>query len=275
MGHILVTGATGFIGQALVQSLAETHGVIAICRRDIDLPADIVRGNFDSFEDLRRLDRYEIDAVVHLAAVTGGCSERDGIMVNVEGTRCLMRYLMDRGCKKYVFASSSAVCGFQNPAFCPVALPIPDEHPCLDRDGYGVSKFLMEEVVKYHARQDPTLDCILLRLAAIFPDDQPPALVTPGPSYPWAVGSITLMAQSDAVRAFQLAAEAPYKPGVRIMNATSPKAWVAGDTMDVLRGWMPNLPADFTLPGNASVFDATRIREELGFEARVLPTVSV
>ena len=95
------------------------------------------------------LDGLKIDVVVHLAAVTGGCREEDGLLVNVEGTRKLLRYFSDRGCTRFVNASSIAAVGFQSPKFRPLELPIPDEHPCLDRNGYGLSKYLMEEVTKY------------------------------------------------------------------------------------------------------------------------------
>src|SRR5689334_118730 len=102
MSTILITGASGFIGQALAAALAQQHQVICLSRRPVNLPnTRYVRGDFGAFEDLRQLDAYAIDAVVHLAAVTGGCLERDGILVNVEGSRCLMRYLMDQGCRKF------------------------------------------------------------------------------------------------------------------------------------------------------------------------------
>ncbi len=48
------------------------------------------------------------------------------------------------------------------------------------------------------------------------------------------------MALQDAVRAFSMAAESAYKPGVRIMNATGPKAWVADPVADILSNWWGN-----------------------------------
>jgi nucleoside-diphosphate-sugar epimerase len=275
MSKILVTGASGFIGQALAASLAERHEVICMGRRDPRLGLPWVRGFFGAFEDLRQLDATPLDGVVHLAAVTGGCLERDGIGVNVEGTRCLMRYLMDRGVHKFVLASSIAAVGFQSVKFRPQELPIPDEHPCLDRDGYGVSKFLMEEIAKYYQRQNDALDVIALRLATIVDDDPMPPLRTVGPLRQWALGSITLMPRSDAVRAFSLAIEAPYKPGVRIMNATGPKAWVADPVADVLRNWWGD-DVDlgyFEQPGHEydTIYRVDRIREELGFVAERVP----
>ena len=275
MSTILVTGASGFIGQALAVSLAENHEVICMSRRNPGLGLPWVRGAFGAFEDLRQLDRYPLEGVVHLAAVTGGCLERDGILVNVEGTRCLMRYLMDRGVRKFVLASSIAAVGFQSVKFRPLELPIPDEHPCLDRDGYGLSKFLMEEVAKYTQRQDEALDVIALRLASIADDDHLPPPRTVGPLGQSALGGITLMARSDAVRAFSCAIQAPYKPGMRILNATGPKAWVADPVADILRTWWGDEVdvSHFEQPGHAfdAVYNVDRIREELGFVAKRLP----
>ena len=119
MSAVLITGASGFIGRALAASMAQGHEVVCMSRRDPELGLPWVQGEFGSFEDLARLDDRSIDTVVHLASVTGGCSERDGILVNVEGTRCLMRYLIDRGCRKFVMASSIAAVGFQSPAIPP------------------------------------------------------------------------------------------------------------------------------------------------------------
>ena len=272
MSTILVTGASGFIGKALAAALAPRHQVICLSRHApglAELP--YVRGDFGAFEDLRQLDSYPIDVVIHLAAVTGGCFERDGILVNVEGTRCLMRYLMDRGCKKFVMASSIAAVGFQNTKFRPVQLPIPDDHPCLDRDGYGLSKYLMEEITRYYQRQDETLDVINLRLSSVRPDENPGQPSGVRPLGPWALGSITVMLLADAVRAFTLAAEAPSKPGVRILNATAARAWTSAPTAAVLRNWWGDAVdlRYFEQPGNeyAAAYEVSAIERELGFTA--------
>lgn len=272
MSNILVTGASGFIGKALAAALAPRHQVICLSRHAPGLAGlPYLRGDFGAFEDLRQLDPYTIDVVIHLAAVTGGCLERDGILVNVEGTRCLMRYLMDRGCKKFVMASSIAAVGFQNTKFRPVQLPIADEHPCLDRDGYGLSKYLMEEVTRYYQRQEETLDVINLRLSSVRPDENPGQPTGVRALGQWALGSITVMLLADAVRAFTLAAEAPYQPGVRILNATAARAWASAPTADILRHWWGDETdlSYFAQPGNdyASAYDVRAIERELGFTA--------
>lgn len=275
MSKILVTGASGFLGRALAAHLSTRHDVLCLSRKDPKLGLAWVKGDFASFEDLRQLDSHALDAVVHLGAVTGGCSERDGLLVNVEGTRCLMRYALDCGCRKFVLASSIAAVGMQSVAFRPLQLPIPDEHPCLDRDGYGLSKFLMEEVAKYHSRQNPQIDVVNLRLSSVAPDD---ALPTPGGLRPlgqWALGGLTVMALSDAVRAFALAVEAPHQPGVRTFNAAGPKAWASIPTAEILRHWWGDGIdlSHYERPGHEydSVYDVSRIAAELGFVAERLP----
>ena len=61
MNSILITGASGFIGSALAHSMAQKHNVICMSRRNPNLNLPWVRGEFSAFEDLRQLDRYEID----------------------------------------------------------------------------------------------------------------------------------------------------------------------------------------------------------------------
>lgn len=273
MSTILLTGAGGFLGSALLADLSHNHHVVTISTKQL-VPAQNqthYHGNFASIEDLRQLDAHDIDAVVHLAAVTGGCLERDGMMVNVEGTRCLMRYLIDRGCKKFVNASSIAVVGIQNTLFRPVSLPIADEHPCLDRDGYGVSKYLMEEVTRYLQLQNPQIDVINLRMSSVHPDEKPPAKYVARDVHEWSLGYITQLSRSQAVDSFKRAVESSLKPGVRIFNATSKSAWVDGSTADVLRKWWGD-DVDlsyFEKPGNekASVYASDAIERELGFVA--------
>jgi nucleoside-diphosphate-sugar epimerase len=275
MSKILVTGASGFIGQALSKHMAACHEVVCMSRKDPGLELPWIRGEFSSFEDLRQLNGQGIDVAVHLGAVTGGTPERDGVLVNVEGTRCLMRYLIDQGCTKFVNASSIAAIGFQSPKFRPDQVPIADDHPCYDRNGYGLSKYLMEEITKYVQRQNEEIDVINLRLSSVCTDEKPAALRQPGPVGAWALGGITMMVLSDAVRVFTMAAEADHKPGVRIMNASGPKAWAAVPVAQILRSWWGDEVdvSHFEQAGHEydAAFDVSLVRQELGFVAQVLP----
>ncbi len=274
MSTILLTGASGFLGSVMLADLSQRNHVVSMGRQPLAVSANQThyQGNFASLEDLQQLNAHQIDGLVHLAAVTGtGDIERDGIPVNVGGTRCLMQYLMGRGCRKFVNASSIAAVGMQSVFFRPLTLPMDDEHPCLDRDGYGVSKYLMEEVTRYLHRKMPEIDVVNLRLAAVYPDENPPAKVQPCDLGEWAAGGVTLLSRSQAVKAFVLALEAELKPGVRILNAVSPKAWIAGPTAKVLRQWWGDEVdlSYFAQEGNeqASIYSADAIAKELGFVA--------
>ena len=277
MSNILITGASGFIGKSLSLRLAENHQVICMSRKDPRLNLPWVKGTFASFEDLARVDNYQVDMLVHLGAVTGGVTERECILVNVEGTRCLLQYLINRGCKKYVLASSIAAVGFQDRKFRPLYLPITDDHPCLDRSGYGISKYFMEEISKYCYRQNEDIDVINLRLSSVCADDNMPPLREIGPLTEWSLGGITIMNLTDAIRAFMMSIETPYQPGVRIMNAAGPKAWTSVPVAEILRNWWGddvNL-SYFEQPGHEynSVYEVSRIKQEIGFIASHTPEV--
>ena len=273
MSGILITGTSGFIGRALAQSMAKDHEVFCISRQRTEVAGvTAIQGDFTSPDDLRKLDPTKIDVVVHLAAVTGGGTEDELLRVNVMGTYQLVRYLIDGGCKKFVLASSIAAVGMQSPLFRPLQLPMPDEHPCLDRVGYGFSKYMMEEISRYLARQNEDLDFINIRLASIAPDDRE---LTPRKAEPvgqWSMGTISYMYLSDTVRCLTLAAEASHKPGVRILNAVGAQACVEDSVPEIIRGWY-GADADqidlshYTRPGHERdpVYEINRIEEELGF----------
>lgn len=276
MAKILITGSSGFIGKALAQEIAQStnHEVVCLSRSPTEVPGTVeIRGDFSERTELQKLDPHEgIDVLVHLAAVIGGCSEEDGLRVNVAGTHHLLRYLISKGCSKFVLASSIAAVGMQSVDFRPLQLPMPDEHPCFDRDGYGFSKYMMEEVTRYLSRQNESLDFINLRLASIAPDDRQLTPAEPGPVPMWGMGKISVMFLSDTVRCLMAAVEAPNKPGVRILNAVGGQSCTAVPVPELLRSWYGS-DADrldlshYEQPGRERdpVYDISGIREELGF----------
>jgi len=270
MSTILVTAASGLIGNLLIEELKSRHNVLTLSRHKPQGEGfTYIRGDFANWEDLSQLDEHKIDGVVHFAAVTGGCIEREGILVNVEGSRVLMQYVSERGCKKIVLASSIAAIGFQNKDFIPDHLPLPQSHGSYDRDGYGLSKYLMEEVARYISRQKPNLDILNIRLSSAgTKTDVPQNLRDHGP---WCLGGPTYMVVDDAVQLFATAVEAPQKPGLRIVNGVPNRIWSTFKTADQLRHWWGDKvdTSYFEQPGNeyASIFDTTRLNEELKFSA--------
>ena len=129
---ILVTGCAGFIGSHCCEKLlAEGHELIGIDNFSRFYAKSTKLQNMQSFRhhenftfhevDLRDKDALhqclnrEVDLVLHLAAKAGVRPSieqpADYIDVNVKGTQHLLDWMVQTGCKKLFFASSSSVYG--------------------------------------------------------------------------------------------------------------------------------------------------------------------
>lgn len=114
--HYLVTGATGFIGQHLVEALVDAgHRVTALVRdpsRANSLPeaVELAVGDITDRESLRA-PMTDVDGVFHLAAwyKVGVKDVKTAASVNVEGTRNVLEMMADLGVDKGVYTSSLAV----------------------------------------------------------------------------------------------------------------------------------------------------------------------
>ena len=133
---ILVTGAAGFIGSHLADSLlAESHEITGIDNFDPFYNRKIKENNLkmaydhDSFQLmeldicnyeklLEHLNNHRYDLTIHLAACAGVRPSLkkplDYVRTNVEGTVSLMNAMMETNHRKLIFSSSSSVYG-KNP----------------------------------------------------------------------------------------------------------------------------------------------------------------
>ena len=110
----LVTGATGFLGQYIVERLAaEGKAVRAFCRRS---SAALERPEIEVFiGDLRSAESCRaaccgIDAVFHTAALTGiGMNRRPFYETNVVGTENILAGCVAEGVRRLVYTGSPSV----------------------------------------------------------------------------------------------------------------------------------------------------------------------
>jgi UDP-glucose 4-epimerase len=272
MSVILGTGMRGLIGRSLSPLAAGGHDLICLSRSGGPLDGlRVVEGNFASQQDLRKLDAFEIDVLVHLAAETGGRSEEAALVVNVLGTHHLLRYLIERGCRKFVLASSIAAVGCLDPRFLPLTLPIRDDHPCLARDAYGFSKSEMEAVAGYHQRRQPDCDVTVFRIGPVIcgQDQLPPGAVSAS-TRPFV--DLACVHLDDVTAALRRAAEMPHRPGFRVLNLVGPDASCRQPVVDVLRASLGQRIHDLDLTwhealGNeyAPIYALDALKAELGF----------
>lgn len=150
---ILITGATGYVGSALVQALLEKGGS-EIFTLDARPPCNEFKERVTHFEhDLteiagldEKLGDINFDVVVHLAAkITGAPS--DIMRVNVVGTENLLETLCKKKIRLLLFSSTSAQL-YRNAQY----IPIDERHPVTPVTPYGLSKYLAEEIVIFYHR---------------------------------------------------------------------------------------------------------------------------
>lgn len=117
--HILVTGATGFIGSFIVEeALRQGMEVWAAVRKSSSLQylqderIHLIELNLGSEEQLREaLNDVPLDYVVHAAGATKSLTEEGFFRTNTQGTINLVKAVAGHSIKRFVFVSSLSVFG--------------------------------------------------------------------------------------------------------------------------------------------------------------------
>ena len=104
---IALTGATGFVGQAVLDAAAGGGAIRALTRRPQAARAgvDWIEGTLSDRPSLASLVEGA-EAVVHVAGLTNAPDPADFHAANVEGTQNLLRACQDAGVRRFVFVSS-------------------------------------------------------------------------------------------------------------------------------------------------------------------------
>jgi nucleoside-diphosphate-sugar epimerase len=137
MSSVIVTGASGFIGTALVKSLRRAgHEVI---------PLDHGRGDVATAEYWRSVP--PADHLVHLAGRSfvpdSWTSPSQFIATNATGTARAVEYCGAAGA--HLVFVSAYIYGV------PQRLPIAEDHPIAPNNPYALSKALAEQICRFHA----------------------------------------------------------------------------------------------------------------------------
>ncbi len=151
--NILVVGGAGYIGSHMVKMLlGERQNVITLDNlsggyRDAVLGGEFVEGSLADRALLNSLFALrKIDAVMHFASfIQVGESMREPGMYyrnNLANTLNLLDAMRTHGCRHLIFSSTAAI--FGEPSY----VPIDEAHPQAPINPYGVSKWMVERILR-------------------------------------------------------------------------------------------------------------------------------
>jgi nucleoside-diphosphate-sugar epimerase len=280
----VVTGAAGFIGSHLAESLRDAgNDVLGIdCFTDYYDPAlkeENARGL-----DVRRLDLAEdaldfagFDGVFHLAGQPGVRSFGDVFPIYLRRNELASQRVFEAAARdgvRVVFASSSSIYGAAE------RYPTPEDTRPRPISPYGITKLACEHLADAHAHAFG-LDCIILRYFNAFGPRQRPDMAftriafalaegrpfelygdgdqTRGWTYVTDIVDGTILAMQGGTGTYNVggALEASMNETVALLER------ISGRTLDVRRH--PAVPGD----QRRTQADTTRIRNELGWQPQV------
>jgi nucleoside-diphosphate-sugar epimerase len=148
---IFMTGATGFVGSFLAETLIQSnHEVRCLVRKEsnlrwiADLDVDCYYGSlYDENSLIRGME--DCDLIYHVAGVTKARTEEEYFRGNYEGTKKVINAALKHKKKlsRFIHVSSQAAVG---PS--PTLIPINEKHPANPLTFYGKSKWAAEEYVQ-------------------------------------------------------------------------------------------------------------------------------
>lgn len=165
--RILVTGAAGYIGGRMVESLVEKDWAEAVIGTDIEESA-ITNEKYEFIKrDIREpmddiLEQKNIDAIVHTAYVLPPIHDK-GLMedINKGGTRNVLEAAVKTGVRRILYTSSTTAYGF----WPDNDQPLTEESPLRGNDDftYAKNKKEIEGIFKEFIPKHPEVNVAIVR----------------------------------------------------------------------------------------------------------------
>ena len=196
--NILLTGASGYVGQAFIKEFGHKYSIRAIGRTPIKGSIEFTKGDIRIYEDVLKA-AIGIDVIVHLAAFAPEIKEEarneDLFDSNVKGTFNILQAAVDQKVNRVVFASSICAVGYEG-----LELPVKENAKPNSSDGmYGLSKYIGEQLCESYTKWYG-ISMLCLRMATIVPQHK---IIFPSdPNTPNWYGYVDIR---DVVYAFDLA----------------------------------------------------------------------
>lgn len=137
--RVLLTGATGFVGQAIRERLVgDGLSVVGLGRRPVG-ESPYVAADLSNLRDVEeKLEGIHVDAIVHAAADIGQADSY--YRVNVVGTENVCKWAVETGVKVFIYISSIPVVGRRD---CPIVETM-ELNP---ESAYHITKAIGEKMV--------------------------------------------------------------------------------------------------------------------------------
>ncbi|MBZ0162006.1 MAG: SDR family oxidoreductase [Notoacmeibacter sp.] len=174
MNTILVTGAAGAVGQALLAALGATPLAARTFATDLRRPADLPTGmrfmalDVTSEDSGRVIGAVKPRAVVHLASIVTppkGMARETAFAVDVTGTKNVLDACLAHGVYRLVVTSSGAAYGYHvdNP------VPLTEGDPVRGNPEFAYSdhKRQVEEMLASTRAAHPELEQVVLRVGTV------------------------------------------------------------------------------------------------------------
>ncbi len=161
---ILLTGVTGFIGNALRSKLKEIYALTGLTRAAVPREAQADNLLYVDLADDQFVNRLpsNIDCVIHLAQSKEYRKFPDGAhdmrIINIDATCKLLEWARNNGVKQFIYSSTANVYGQSSEI-------LTESHPVVPDTFYGASK-LSAELLLSHYQQFFQVD--ILRLFTVY-----------------------------------------------------------------------------------------------------------
>ncbi|TCC35038.1 NAD-dependent epimerase/dehydratase family protein [Kribbella sindirgiensis] len=270
MNRVLVTGAAGRIGCAVLEALGRDR-VTALVLPGTPVQADrVVEGSVCDVATVRAA-MGEVDGVIHLAArpAPHRGTPYEVFGENTLGTFTVLEEAGRAGVRNAVVASSLAANGlpFATAPLSPAYVPLDDRVPSQAEDPYALSKLTDEQTAAMMSRRHG-MAVVALRFPFVggFTErlrehaDKVAADPSLGAASLW-----SYLETRDAARAAVLALRVP--GGSHTFHVAAPRTLAPYPTLDLLRRFHPTTEIRAALPGRTTPLDLAPAQHLLGFTA--------
>lgn len=151
---VLVTGGGGYIGSFMVKILCDRGDDVYVVdnfergfRDAVDNRVTIIEGDLLDSDFVVKTFQEPFDAVIHFAGLISVAEsvKEPGMYFesNIMGALNILDAIKEKHIK-FIFSSTAAVYGN------PIEVPIPEDHPKNPTSPYGVSKLMVEDILKWY-----------------------------------------------------------------------------------------------------------------------------